>query len=143
MPFKKGQSGNEATQFGSGQDATKGGRKKKIYTILKEKGYGKDDVVTVFAEMLYYSIDELKEVAQDKTKPIIMGIVATALRDAYISGDYKKVKDIIEQVIGRALQRTELTGKDGADLLPTVNYDNLSLDEKLKLRELHNKAKND
>jgi|13_taG_2_1085334.scaffolds.fasta_scaffold135460_2 hypothetical protein len=103
------------TQFGNGQDPTKGGRKKKIYTILKDKGYSKDDVVTSFTEMLFYSIDELKEVAQDRTKPIIMGIVATALRDAYIDGDYKKGKDIIEQVIGRALQRQEITGKDGKD----------------------------
>jgi len=104
------------TRFGSGQDPTKGGRKKKIYTVLKDKGYSKDDVITAFTEMLFYSLDELKEVAQDKTKPIIMGIVATALRDAYIQGDYKKGKDIIEQVIGRALQRQELTGKDGKDL---------------------------
>ena len=103
-------------KFGSGQDPTKGGRKKKIYTILKDKGYSKDDVITAFTEMLFYSIDELKEVAQDKSKPIIMGIVATALKDAYIQGDYKKGKDIIEQVIGRALQRTELTGKDGDEL---------------------------
>lgn len=103
-------------KFGSGQDPTKGGRKKKIYTVLKDKGYSKDDVITAFTEMLFYSLDELKEVAQDKTKPIIMGIVATALRDAYIQGDYKKGKDIIEQVIGRALQRQELTGKDGKDL---------------------------
>lgn len=116
MPKGENLKGKGGVKFGSGQDPTKGGRKKKIYTILKEKGYGKDDVVTVFAEMLYYNIDELKEVAQDKTKPIIMGIAATALRDAYISGDYKKVKDIIEQVIGRALQRNELTGKDGEPL---------------------------
>ena len=106
----------KGVKFGSGQDPTKGGRKKKIYTVLKDKGYSKDDVITAFTEMLFYSLDELKEVAQDKTKPIIMGIVATALRDAYIQGDYKKGKDIIEQVIGRALQRQELTGKDGKDL---------------------------
>ena len=100
-------------KFGSGQDPTKGGRPKKIYTILKDKGYSKDDVITAFTEMLFYSIEELKEVANDPSKPIIMKIVATALRDAFVQGDYKKGKDIIEQVIGRALQRTEITGKDG------------------------------
>jgi hypothetical protein len=143
MPKGEHLKGKGGVKFGSGQDPTKGGRKKKIYTVLKDKGYSKDDVITAFTEMLFYSLDELKEVAQDKTKPIIMGIVATALRDAYIQGDYKKGKDIIEQVIGRALQRQELTGKDGKDLVPEMNYDNLSLEEKLKLRELHNKAKND
>ena len=126
MPFVKGKSGNESTQFGKGQPTNLGGRKKKIYTVLKEKGYNKDDVVTAFTEMLFYSIDELKDVAQDKSKPIIMGIVATALREAYLQGDYKKGKDIIEQVIGRPLQRQELTGKEGQPIkfvLPSLEDD--------------------
>lgn len=118
-------------KFGYGQDPTKGGRKKKIYTILKDKGFSKDDVVTAFTEMLFYSIEELKDVAQDNSKPIIMKIVATALRDAYVKGDYKKARDIIEQVIGRALQRTELTGKEGEAIrfiLPSTS-DDLTSDE--------------
>lgn len=126
MPFVKGKSGNESTQFGKGQPTNLGGRKKKIYTVLKEKGFSKDDVVTAFTEMLFYSIDELKTVAQDKSKPIIMGIVATALKEAYLQGDYKKGKDIIEQVIGRPLQRQELTGKEGQPIkfvLPSLDDD--------------------
>ena len=118
-------------KFGYGQDPTKGGRKKKIYTILKDKGFSKDDVTTAFTEMLFYSIEELKDVAQDNSKPIIMKIVATALRDAYVKGDYKKARDIIEQVIGRALQRTELTGKEGEAIrfiLPSTS-DDLTSDE--------------
>ena len=118
-------------KFGSGQPTNLGGRKKKIYTILKDKGFSKDDVTTAFTEMLFYSIEELKDVAQDNSKPIIMKIVATALRDAYIKGDYKKARDIIEQVIGRALQRTELTGKEGEAIrfiLPSTSHD-LTSDE--------------
>ena len=122
---------NVGVKFGYGQDPTKGGRKKKIYTILKDKGFSKDDVTTAFTEMLFYSIEELKDVAQDNSKPIIMKIVATALRDAYVKGDYKKARDIIEQVIGRALQRTELTGKEGDAIrfiLPSTS-DDLTSDE--------------
>lgn len=118
-------------KFGSGQPTNLGGRKKKIYTILKDKGFSKDDVTTAFTEMLFYSIDELKDVAQDSSKPIIMKIVATALRDAYVKGDYKKARDIIEQVIGKALQRQELTGKEGEAIrfiLPS-KADNLESDE--------------
>ena len=118
-------------KFGSGQPTNLGGRKKKIYTILKDKGFSKDDVTTAFTEMLFYSIEELKDVAQDNSKPIIMKIVATALRDAYVKGDYKKARDIIEQVIGRALQRTELTGKEGDAIrfiLPSTS-DDLTSDE--------------
>lgn len=126
MPKGEHLKGKGGLKFGSGQPTNLGGRKKKIYTVLKEKGYNKDDVVTAFTEMLFYSIDELKDVAQDKSKPIIMGIVATALKEAYLQGDYKKGKDIIEQVIGRPLQRQELTGKEGQPIkfvLPSLEDD--------------------
>ena len=106
----------KGVRFGSGQDATKGGRKKNIYTILKDKGFTKDDVATAFTEMLFYTIKELEEVAKDATKPVIMKIVATSLRAAYVEGDYKKGQQIIEQVIGRALQKNEVTGKDGSQI---------------------------
>ena len=131
MPKGEHLKGKGGVKFGYGQDPTNGGRKKKIYTILKDKGFSKDDVTTAFTEMLFYSIDELKDVAQDNSKPIIMKIVATALRDAYVKGDYKKARDIIEQVIGRALQRTELTGKEGEAIrfiLPSTS-DDLTSDE--------------
>ena len=131
MPKGEHLKGKGGVKFGYGQDPTNGGRKKKIYTILKDKGFSKDDVTTAFTEMLFYSIEELKDVAQDNSKPIIMKIVATALRDAYVKGDYKKARDIIEQVIGRALQRTELTGKEGEAIrfiLPSTS-DDLTSDE--------------
>ena len=98
-------------KFGSGQPTNLGGRKKGIYTILKDKGFAKADVTKAFTEMLFYNIDELNEVLDDKTKPIIMLLVASSLKAAFEEGDYKKGQQIIEQVIGRALQRTELTGK--------------------------------
>lgn len=46
MPFKKGQSGSPENQFSSTNQPKKNGRKPKIYTILKEKGYSKDDIST-------------------------------------------------------------------------------------------------
>ena len=37
-----------------------GGRKKKIYTILKEKGYSKDDINTCFGELMFYWYSSVK-----------------------------------------------------------------------------------
>jgi len=122
---------NRGVKFGSGQDNTKGGRKKGIYRILKDKGFSKEDVTKAFTEMLFYTIKELEEVVKDPEKPVIMLIVATSLRAAYVEGDYKKGQQIIEQVIGRALQRTELTGemKNSINFVIAESDTNIESDE--------------
>lgn len=107
MAFKKGQSGNPSRQFGSGQDATKGGRKKKIYTILKEKGYSAEDTKAAFNELAYYTLDELKEVVQKKDTPVIILVVAVAFKKAVEQGDWRKISEIMEHIIGKPVQRTE------------------------------------
>lgn len=91
-------------KFGQGQDPTKGGRPKKIYTILKETGYSKDDIRTAFGELAFYNMKQLKEVVEKEDTPAIVLVVATALRKAIQNGDYSKIKEIIEQVIGKSTQ---------------------------------------
>jgi hypothetical protein len=96
-------------KFGSGQDPTRGGRKKKIYTILKEKGYSKEDVHACFGELAFYTLAELREVAKDETKPVIMVVLAMAFKNAAQKGDYKQIKEIMEQSIGRPNQAVDVT----------------------------------
>ena len=76
------------------------GRPKSIYTVLKDKGYKKDDIRTCFGELAFYSQKELGEVVKDQEKPVIMCIVAKALLKALKTGRYDYVKGIINQVIG-------------------------------------------
>ena len=106
----------KGVKFGSGQPTNLGGRKKKIYTILKDKGYSKDDIRTVFEEMLFYTVDELKEIIKKSNTPAIVLITAMSVKNAIVKGDYRMAKEIIEQVIGKALQSNELTGKDGSSI---------------------------
>lgn len=98
--------GHEPTQFGSGQDPTKGGRKKKIYTILKEKGFGAEDIKAAFGEMAFYTVPELKEVYDDDSKPVIARIVANQFYQALKKSDWTKIKEILEHVVGKPDQRT-------------------------------------
>lgn len=86
--------------FSSTHQPAKNGRKKKIYTVLKEKGYGKGDIVTAFGEMAFYTLEELKEVHQDESKPIITRIVAKQFYSAYASSDWTKIREIMEYAIG-------------------------------------------
>lgn len=99
---------DHAVKFGSGQDPTKGGRPKKIYTILKEKGFSKDDIRTAFGELAWYNLDELKAVHKDKKMPVITRIVANQFYLALKDGNWNKVKEILEHTIGKPNQKMDL-----------------------------------
>jgi len=87
----------------------KEGRPKKIYTILKEKGYSAGDVKTAFGEMAWYTLTELKAVHKDESKPVITRIVANQFYLALNKGDWSKIKEILEHTIGKAIQQVEQT----------------------------------
>lgn len=80
------------------------GRKKKIYTVIKEMGYSADDVKTAFGELAFYTLGELKAVYSDESKPIITRIIANQFFTALKKSDWNKIKEILEHVIGKPQQ---------------------------------------
>ena len=90
------------------QNINKKGRPKKIYTILKEKGFSKDDINTAFGELIWYSLPELAKLYKDEKKPAIIRIVANQTYLALKKGDYTKIKEIMEHVIGKPTQKQEI-----------------------------------
>ena len=84
------------------------GRKKKIYTILKEKGYSADDIKAAFGELAFYTLDELKKVHDDETKPVITRIIANQFFQALKKGDWNKIREILEHVIGKPIQQIDI-----------------------------------
>lgn len=93
------------------------GRPKKIFTILKEKGFGKDDIKTAFGELAWYNIDEAKELMDDEKKPLILKIVAGQFIEAFDKKDWNKIKEILEHTIGKP--RQEIGIEADAEILPT------------------------
>jgi hypothetical protein len=89
--------GNDGVKFGEGQKQGTG-RKKKIYTILKEKGYSKDDIKTAFGELAFYTLDELKKVYQDEKMPVITRIVANQFFVCLKKADWSKIKEIMHYI---------------------------------------------
>jgi hypothetical protein len=90
------------------QNINKNGRPKKIYTILKEIGYSKEDIKTCFGELLWYNESDLIEIIKDKEKPIITQITAKALIEAKDKGEFNKIKEILEQTVGKPMQSIEV-----------------------------------
>jgi len=72
-----------------------------IYKVIKDKGYSAIDIKIVFKELAFYTSEELKEVEEKENNPIILKIIANIYAKALISGDYSKIKDIMEYTIGR------------------------------------------
>ena len=95
------------------------GRKKKIYTVLKEKGYSAGDIRSAFGELAFYTLAELKEVHADEEKPVIARIVANQFYKALKDSDWGKVKEILEHVIGRPQQKMEVTSHTPQLILKT------------------------
>lgn len=110
------------------ENINKAGRKKKIYTILKEKGYGSDDIKTAFGELAFYTLNELKNVYADDKKPVIVRIVANQFYQALKKSDWVKIKEILEYVIGKPQQRIETATTVKQEKPLIINIDGKELD---------------
>lgn len=83
----------------------RGGRPKKIFTILKDQGYSKDDIQTAFGQLAWYTLEELKVMAaKTKGQPAIVSIVANQFIKAHANADWNRIKEILEHTIGRPKQ---------------------------------------
>lgn len=98
------------------------GRRKKIYTILKEKGYSSSDIKIAFGEIAFYTLNELKNLYENEDAPIIARIAANQFYQALKKGEYNKVKEILEYSLGKPTQIIETnigtTKKDIQNLFP-------------------------
>ena len=126
------------------------GRPKKIYTVLSEQGYSKDDIRTSFGELAWYNIKELENLFNDKSMPAIVRIIANQFILALDKGDFSKVREILEHVIGKPNQsiKTDISNS-GLNIAPIEwlkeKEPDLSLltDEELKIyKELNLKIGN-
>jgi hypothetical protein len=86
------------------ENINKSGRPKKIYTVLTEQGYSKDDIRTAFGELAWYNIKELENLHRDKDKPAIVRIIANQFMLALDKGDFSKIREILEHTIGKPKQ---------------------------------------
>lgn len=115
------------------EDINKNGRPKKIYTVVKEKGYSKDDLKTALNEIAWYDESDINEALNDKKKPHIIRIVANQLKEAFDNGDWAKIKEIMEHVLGKPTQ--PLANDEESPLIkstPVVFADGRTLEDVMK-----------
>lgn len=91
------------------QNINKKGRPKKIYNYLHEKGYAPSEIRDAFGELAMHTFPELKVIYTDEEQPALFRIVAGQLHAAFKKNDWNKIREIIEQIIGKPFQ--EVGGK--------------------------------
>lgn len=112
--FEKGNS--LGIKFSKEHQPESNGRRPKMYTILKDKGYSINDITTATGEMAFYTEGELREVVKDKTLPIICRIVAGNYLRAFRN---ESVKDL-EHILLIASSAPPASDSQNHDPQPTV-----------------------
>ena len=84
-----------------GETLNPNGRPKKIYTIIKESGYTKDDIRAAFEEAGWQTKEELEAIIEDETKPVILKVISRAFLKGAEKGDYRYISEIMQQAIGK------------------------------------------
>lgn len=88
-------------QMKPGTTLNPNGRPKRIYTILKESGYTKEDIRDAFEEIGWQNISDLKEILDDNSKPAILKVIAKAFIKGAEKGDFRYVSEILQHVMGK------------------------------------------
>lgn len=94
-----------------GQTLNPNGRPKKIYTVLKESGYTRDDIKEAFAEIGWQTADDIEAIIEDETKPMIVRLIAKAFKRGTEKGDFRYVSEILQHTIGKPKETVEQTVK--------------------------------
>ena len=100
--FEKGKSGNPK------------GRKPLPKDVKAARSMAYVDLIRTAAEVRLMSFDDAKREAKSKTTPL----GRRAIINAYLKNDYRGIKDFEDRLFGKAQESIQLTGADGAPLIP-------------------------
>ena len=110
-------------QFSSKNQPANRGRKPKLYTIAKKYNISHEEYKDVIAYLMQCTKKEINSIAEDENTPIWIVNVCRALYKDSGRGEVKTLNDITERIFGKIPNTTEITGKDGKDLIPKIDIE--------------------
>lgn len=115
-PLKPGHEIGKATRFKKGHVP----KNKLLRTILKEKGFDRETINKIFAEILVSNPQTIADIKMDSETTMLELIGISGVEAAIRSADFGRMEWLLGQIFGKEVQRTE-----------TVNYNmNAQLDPK-------------
>lgn len=139
MPLKKGH--NIGKKFSSTYQPQNRGRKKSKFRLfmeaLEEKGenLSMEDYQKTITRLLTLTPAELKEVANNKDAPLVLVIIASAISGDIESKSMGNIEKMADRAFGKALAKTEVTGKDGSALIPSIQVEVIDSRDKVDNNE--------
>lgn len=95
-------------------------KNKLLRTMLREKGFDRETINAIFAELLTVNPKDLQEIKLDEDTSMLELIGISGVEAAMRTADFGRMEWLLGQIFGKQVQRTE-----------TVNYNmNASLDPK-------------
>lgn len=115
---------NKGRLFTSDNQPANRGRKPKLYTIAQKKyNISHEEYKDVIAYLMQCTKKEINSIAEDENTPIWIVNVCRALYKDSGRGEVKTLNDITERIFGKIPNTTEITGKDGKDLIPKIDIE--------------------
>jgi hypothetical protein len=120
MPFKKGETPKGAILFVKGQSGNPSGKPRKIISALKNIGYTKAEASDTINAMMAMTIDELKEVYDNKQSTILEKTIANALKKSLDKGSLYSLDALLSRTHGKPTEMVELNAETKNKI--TVNF---------------------
>lgn len=95
----------KGVKFGEGQPTNRGGRKKNLKTLLKEKGYKTKEIRKAFLFIAFLSSDECKEIANCIEQPAIFRLIANFILETIKHPTPQRQKQLFEMTLGKSVER--------------------------------------
>lgn len=108
MPFKKGSIPIGAKPFKKGQTGNPNGAPRKIATQLKHIGYSKGEAAETINVMLAMTIDELKNIFENKNSTILEKTIASALRKSLEKGSLYSIDTLLTRSHGKPSEQINM-----------------------------------
>lgn len=107
------------------QPKNKGRRPSRFKEIINEldelgESLSLEDFNKVVKSLLTLNKDKLVEIAQNSETPIAIVIIASAIAGDIENKQLGNLDRLLDRVYGKATQKSEVTGKDGKDLISSI-----------------------
>lgn len=108
--------------FKKGQIANPNGRPKKYVTRFATEygitGYNGSEIKDCFAIVLEMTRGQRKSVLETDDADGLIQVACRVVEKAIAKGDFKEIKDLVEFVGGKAIQKVATTDTEGNDIIP-------------------------
>jgi len=106
----------EPHKFKKGHTGNPNGRPRKYTTLLREHGYKLSEINDTIQVMMQMTVEELKDVWDNKNATVLEKTIAAAIRKSIEKGSLYSIETLLTRVYGKPKETTDLTLNKGYEI---------------------------